>query len=111
MAPRASHNDPELVRITTAQYGRSVDRRDRERRYIWTMGIRTGCFLAAVTAYLVGAPHWLTWALILCSLFLPYIAVVMANAGSAADPTALENPDLSTGLPALESGDTREATR
>ena len=45
------------------------------------MGIRTVCFIAAV---LVG-PNWFRWVLITAALFLPYVAVVMANAVHSRD--------------------------
>lgn len=53
----------------------------RQRRYIWSMSLRTLCFVGAV---LVG-PGWLRWVLIAGAVFLPYIAVVMANAVNAKD--------------------------
>lgn len=45
------------------------------------MTIRTLCFIAAV---LVG-PNWFRWVLIAGAVFLPYVAVVMANAVNARD--------------------------
>ena len=45
------------------------------------MSLRTVCFIGAV---LVG-PGWLRWVLIAGAVFLPYIAVVMANAVNAKD--------------------------
>lgn len=82
------HDSPAPVRITSARAGRSVDRQVRQRRYFITMGIRTACFVAGVIALLAGLATWLVWLLFLASLLLPYIAVVMANAGDPADPTA-----------------------
>ncbi len=40
------------------------------------MGIRTACFLGAVLA-----AGWLRWSLVAAALVLPYLAVVLANAG------------------------------
>jgi hypothetical protein len=45
------------------------------------MAIRTACFIGAV---LVG-PNWFRWVLIAGALFLPYVAVVMANAVNSRD--------------------------
>lgn len=58
------------------------------------MGIRTVCLVLAVVA-----SGWLQWAFLAGAIVLPYVAVVMANAGRerAAEP---EVP----GLPALTSG-------
>ncbi|MFT4009828.1 MAG: DUF3099 domain-containing protein [Nocardioidaceae bacterium] len=88
------HDDEAPVRITSARAGRSVDRQARQRRYFVTMGIRTACFVVGVVALLSGWPAPLVWLLFLASLFLPYIAVVMANAGDPADPTG--GPELFT---------------
>jgi len=49
------------------------------------MGIRTACFLGAVVVALSGGNGWLMWVLLAASLVLPYVAVVMANAGASLD--------------------------
>jgi hypothetical protein len=76
------------VRITTASRPHSEDIRGRERRYLISMGIRTLCFLLAVA--FMG--HWIMWFFLAASIFLPYVAVVLANAGAAPDPGG---PDFS----------------
>ena len=70
--------DRDAVRITTAPASRSEDIKGRERRYIISMSIRTIAFVAAVAV----GPGWLRWVLIAAALVLPYVAVVMANAGN-----------------------------
>jgi Flp pilus assembly protein TadB len=83
----------EPLRITTASRPRSEDIRGRERRYIISMGIRTLCFVLAV----VFMGHWVMWVFLVGAVFLPYVAVVMANAGVAADPGGSDfeyRPDL-----------------
>ena len=50
----------------------------RQRRYLISMSLRTVCFIAAV---LVG-PGALRWVLVAGAVFLPFFAVVMANAGN-----------------------------
>jgi Protein of unknown function (DUF3099) len=72
------------VRITSASVPRSEDIRGREKRYLISMGIRTACFLLAV----LFMGHWVMWLFLAASIFLPYVAVVIANAGSAMDPGA-----------------------
>lgn len=67
---------PEVHRITTAAVSLSDDQRSRTRRYLVSMTIRTACFLGAVFA-----PSPWRWILLVGALFLPYVAVVMANAG------------------------------
>ncbi len=67
---------PDVVRITTARSSATDDMKSRQRRYLLAMGIRTVCFFAAV---LVGAGV-LRWVLVLAAVFLPFLAVVVANA-------------------------------
>jgi Flp pilus assembly protein TadB len=83
----------ESLRITTASRPRSEDIRGRERRYIISMGIRTLCFVLAV----VFMGHWVMWVFLIGAVFLPYVAVIMANAGVSPDPGGSEfdyHPDL-----------------
>jgi hypothetical protein len=63
------------VSITSARAGRSTDIRRREVRYLMSMGIRTLCF---VGAFFTGGV--LRWVLVAGAVFLPYVAVVVANA-------------------------------
>ncbi|MBC7629854.1 DUF3099 domain-containing protein [Aeromicrobium sp.] len=62
--------------ITTAATSQSQDLGHREKRYAISMGIRTVCFVGAV---IVSGP--LRWVLIAGAVFLPYAAVILANAG------------------------------
>ncbi len=73
--------DSGSFRITTATRSRSDDIAARQRRYLISMGVRTVCFVLGV----VLIHSWLGWVLIVASFILPYIAVVMANAGSTLD--------------------------
>ena len=73
--------EPDVVRITTARSSAADDMKLRKRRYAWSMSIRLVCFLAAV---IVGSGVFM-WLLIAGAVFLPYIAVVMANAVNAKD--------------------------
>lgn len=88
-----------VVRITTAGTSRADDIARRQRRYVFSMAIRTVCFISAV---LVG-PGWLRWVLVVGALVLPYVAVVMANAvNTKSDEFALRvGPDE---RPALTEG-------
>ncbi len=78
--PRARRGDDSVHRVTTAQTGLSQEQRARTRRYLISMSIRTLCFIAAVVA-----DGWLRWAFLAGAVFLPYIAVIMANAGREND--------------------------
>ena len=67
----------EAVRITTARSSAADDMKSRQRRYAIAMTIRTVCFLAAVV---IGSGI-LMWLMIAAAVFLPFLAVVVANAG------------------------------
>jgi hypothetical protein len=73
---------PDPIRITTASRSHAEDINARQKRYLISMGIRTLCFVLAV----VSIGHWFLWVFIAGSFILPYVAVVMANAGAAPDP-------------------------
>ena len=70
--------EDEGVRITSAQRPRSEDIGGRQKRYLISMAIRTACFVLAV----VSIGHWFMWVFLGGAVFLPYVAVVMANAAS-----------------------------
>ena len=70
----------EVFTITEAQRGLSQEQTGRTRRYLWSMGIRTACVLAAIVV-----PGWPRWVLVAGAVILPYIAVVIANAGREND--------------------------
>lgn len=92
----------DAVRITTAPTSRSDELATRQRRYAISMTIRTVCFLAGVAV----GPGWLRWVLMAGAVFLPYIAVVMANTeDQRADAFRLEDGSWS---PELEAGSTPE---
>jgi len=70
------------IRITTAQSSVGADIDHRQRRYLIAMGVRTLCFLVvALLAITHVGPGWLPWIFVVGAVVLPYVAVVMANAG------------------------------
>jgi hypothetical protein len=78
----------DAIRITTAAPSPAEDTAARQRRYLFSMGVRTICFVGAVIV-----DGWLRWVLIAAAIVLPYIAVVAANAVSGPrEPAAL--PEL-----------------
>ena len=87
------------VRITTAVTSRGDDIAARQRRYLFSMGVRTACFVGAILADGV-----LRWVLVGAAVVLPYVAVVMANAVSSRDddfaltPGAADRPELPSGV-------------
>lgn len=62
--------------ITSADTALSEDIGSRQMRYFLSMMIRTACFIA--TIFLPSPWRWITLG---GSLLLPYVAVVIANAG------------------------------
>ena len=70
----------EVYTITQAQRPLSTEQNGRTRRYLISMGIRTACVLAAIVV-----PGWPRWFLIAAAVVLPYLAVVVANAGREKD--------------------------
>jgi len=77
-----------IYTVTDAPRPMSEDIGYRQRRYLVSMGIRTGCFIAAVLVAMAGAPLWLVGLLVAGALFLPYISVVFANGGREPTPSA-----------------------
>jgi len=70
-----ARSDDNRVVITDARRSRSEDVEMRQRRYVWTMAIRTGCFVA-----MFFVPGLWKFAMIAGAAVLPGIAVVLANA-------------------------------
>jgi len=62
-----------------------------------TMGIRMACIIAMV---LITPYGWYTWVLAVGAVFLPYIAVVIANVGQDTRRTVAENPERALTDPA-----------
>jgi hypothetical protein len=79
MTLRDQPKSSEAVRITTAAPSKAEEIAARQKRYLFSMGIRTLCVIGAV----VVGPGWLLWVFIAGALFLPYVAVVMANAADS----------------------------
>lgn len=99
---RARREQDDAVRITTAASSRNADIAARQKRYLWSMSLRSACFVGAVVAALAGV-DWLWPILIAGAIVLPYIAVVLANAATTRTDAfqlpggAAAHPELSTG--------------
>jgi hypothetical protein len=78
-------NDVEVFRITGARQGLADDVRGRQRRYIISMSVRTVAVVLAATLWNVER-HVAIVALVL-GILLPYISVVIANAGRENAPS------------------------
>jgi Flp pilus assembly protein TadB len=103
-----SHPSTTPVTITSARPAHSADIRRREIRYLLSMGIRTACFVLAIVT---SGP--LRWVLVAGAVFLPYVAVVLANATdrrSYAGPPAFyaeDRPQLEAPPPVEQPGDAK----
>lgn len=84
--------------ITTARRARSLDADARNKRYLWTMGVRVACFLGGVVA-----PHPWNWVSFIGAAVIPPMAVMLANAVDlrqdppASDDEAPDRPALTAG--------------
>ena len=85
--------------ITDARGATSVEHDSRVKRYAWTMAFRTACFVSMI---FVDGPF--RWVLFAGAVFLPYVAVLLANQANQrqqpnqvnrADP--IDRPQLTTG--------------
>jgi hypothetical protein len=74
----------DVFRITGARTGLTEDVRHRQRRYVISMSIRTVSVILTVLLWNVERP--LAWATLVLGALLPYIAVVVANAGRESPP-------------------------
>ena len=80
--------------ITDAQPSLSEDQAGRMKRYFASMMIRTSCFILAV---ILPSPY--RWFALVGAVTLPYIAVVVANAGRETIRGRARRPDDSRALP------------
>ena len=79
------HGNAEVFRITGARQGLADDVRGRQRRYVISMSVRTLAVILAAVLWNVERPVAIV-ALVLGGI-LPYIAVVIANAGRESAPS------------------------
>lgn len=85
MSKRHGGGKAQVFRITGARTGLAEDVRGRQRRYIISMSVRTASVILAATLWNVER-HVAFVALVLGAL-LPYVAVVIANAGREKPPS------------------------
>lgn len=76
---------PEVFRITGARQGLDEDVRGRQRRYVISMLVRTVSVVLTVVLWNVSRP--LAVVTLVLGALLPYVAVVIANAGRENAPS------------------------
>ena len=79
MSTRRTGNAP-VHSITSAAAPLGDDIAKRARRYLAQMALRTLCFIGAVATWGI-VPTWISVSLLVGAVVLPYVAVVLANAG------------------------------
>ncbi|GHG70841.1 DUF3099 domain-containing protein [Streptomyces griseocarneus] len=106
----------EVFRITGARQGLAEDVRGRQRRYVISMGIRT--LSVVLTVILWNIERYVAVGTLILGAALPYVAVVIANAGRENAPSlpgtfvpAPTRPVLTAGPPAGGAESVPEADR
>lgn len=90
--PKTRHRDPEVYSISGARSSLNDDMSLRMRRYLISMSVRTICFVLAVVTE--GPARWV---FVGFAVFLPYVAVVVANTGRSPAPPAPEEYHVPVG--------------
>jgi hypothetical protein len=70
-----TRHDHDVQSVTSAPEARTEDQARRLKQYLFTMAIRTVCFIL-----LVVIDAWYRWIFAAGAVFLPFVAVVAANA-------------------------------
>ncbi|NYF99661.1 DUF3099 domain-containing protein [Janibacter cremeus] len=73
--------------VTTAPVTLQEEQSGRMRQYLWTMALRTACFIGAY--FFEG---WLRWTCVALAVVLPYVAVVLVNAVRPRGVNAIDTP-------------------
>ncbi len=85
--------------VTSARRGHAQDQRSREVRYLVSMGIRMVCIVLAVFV-----PGPMRWVFVAGAVVLPYVAVLIANAGREVAGDGIVDPG-NAAPPSLEKAD------
>ncbi|MFI6420411.1 DUF3099 domain-containing protein [Streptomyces sp. NPDC050842] len=101
--------ETEVFRITGARQGLADDVRGRQRRYIISMTVRTLSVIAAAVLWNIER-HVAIVGLVL-GILLPYIAVVIANAGRESAPSLPSTFVPAPTRPALDAAEAPEGVR
>jgi len=90
--------------ITNAGHSQSLALAERQKRYLITMGIRTGCFLAFLVV-----PGWWKLVALGAAALLPAFAVLFANNQDHRAPATVPGEEPSASL-AITSGEVVRGT-
>lgn len=73
--------------VTTAPVPLHEEQAGRVRQYLWTMALRTACFIGAFVF-----DGWLRWVCVALAVLLPYFAVVLVNSVTPRGVTEADTP-------------------
>ncbi len=90
---------PSVASATNLPPSAKGDQSARMRKYLFSMGIRTLCFVLAVV--LTGPARWVC---VVFAVILPYVAVVIANATNRRRIDVLGSVRPEEQVPRLEAG-------
>ncbi|MFC0625440.1 DUF3099 domain-containing protein [Kribbella deserti] len=79
MPKLSRRSDEPVIAVTSAQPAHSEELDSRIARYAWMMSLRIVCFVLAVVT-----PSPWRWGFVVGAVFLPSVAVVLANARKTA---------------------------
>ncbi|MCX5196503.1 DUF3099 domain-containing protein [Streptomyces sp. NBC_00249] len=99
---RTKRNESGVFRITGARMGLAEDVRGRQRRYVISMTVRTLSVVATVVLWNV--ERHVAMVTLAAGVLLPYIAVVIANAGRESTPSLPSHFVPAPVRPALDPG-------
>ena len=85
--------------ITDAHTAASKEQAGRQKRYIITMAFRTACFVAMI--FVPGVGRWILFG---CAVFLPYLAVIVANQADKRGETFNPRLPMPSDAPQLTTG-------
>lgn len=102
-ARRDKRRDADVYVITSAGRSRREEINDRQKKYLIKMAVRTLCLIGAIVLYALHVPFPFVLALIVASTVMPWMSVVVANAGPAPDATR-KRPEVYTPDPARALG-------
>lgn len=98
----APHRPADTAVITNARTATSRELSTRVRRYTLAMAFRMACFLAMIVV-----DGWLRWVLLAVAVFMPYLAVVLANQADqrSSAPVAAVAPEPAAALTTGPAGE------
>ncbi|MGW1772977.1 DUF3099 domain-containing protein [Streptomyces sp. NPDC002104] len=105
---RTKRNGSEVFRITGARMSLAEDVRGRQRRYVISMLVRTLSVVATIVLWNVQRP--VAVVTLVAGALLPYIAVVIANAGRESTPSLPSHFVPSPVRPALGDGNLKKTS-